>query len=38
MGMMEWRYIGKMQWLLPFVGFDWRYRKMGMDEQEENLF
>jgi FtsP/CotA-like multicopper oxidase with cupredoxin domain len=32
------RYIGKMQWLMPFVGFDWRYRKMGIDEHEENLF
>ena len=32
------RYIGKMQWLMPFIGFDWRYRKMGIDEQEENLF
>jgi FtsP/CotA-like multicopper oxidase with cupredoxin domain len=32
------RYIGKMQWLMPFVGFDWRYRKMGMDEHEQNLF
>ena len=32
------RYIGKMQWLMPFVGFDWRYRKMGIDEQEHNLF
>ncbi|TCC93819.1 copper oxidase [Pedobacter frigiditerrae] len=32
------RYIGKMQWLMPFVGFDWRYRKMGMDEQERNIF
>ncbi len=32
------RYIGKMQWLMPFIGFDWRYRKMGMDEQEKNLF
>lgn len=32
------RYIGKMQWLMPFVGFDWRYRKMGMDEHEKNLF
>jgi hypothetical protein len=21
------RYIGKMQWLMPFIGFDWRYRK-----------
>ncbi|WP_373523988.1 multicopper oxidase domain-containing protein [Aquiflexum sp.] len=32
------RYLGKMQWLMPFVGFDWRYRKMGRDEKEENLF
>jgi len=32
------RYIGKMQWLMPFIGFDWRYRKMGIDEQETNLF
>lgn len=32
------RYIGKMQWLMPFVGFDWRYRKLGMDEKEENIF
>jgi FtsP/CotA-like multicopper oxidase with cupredoxin domain len=32
------RYIGKMQWLMPFIGFDWRYRKQGMDEQETNLF
>ena len=32
------RYIGKMQWLMPFIGFDWRYRKMGMDEMETNLF
>ena len=23
---------------MPFIGFDWRYRKMGMDEQEQNLF
>jgi hypothetical protein len=29
------RYIGKMQWLMPFIGFDWRYRKMGIDEQEK---
>lgn len=20
------RYVGKMQWLMPFIGFDWRYR------------
>lgn len=32
------RYIGKMQWLMPFVGFDWRYRKFGIDEKESNLF
>lgn len=32
------RYIGKMQWLMPFIGFDWRYRKMGIDEEERNLF
>jgi CopA family copper-resistance protein len=32
------RYIGKMQWLMPFIGFDWRYRKMGIDMQERNLF
>ncbi|MCA6439190.1 MULTISPECIES: multicopper oxidase domain-containing protein [unclassified Arcicella] len=32
------RFIGKMQWLMPFVGFDWRYRKMGMDEHEKNIF
>ncbi len=32
------RYVGKMQWLMPFVGFDWRYRKMGIDEQEKNIF
>lgn len=32
------RYIGKMQWFMPFIGFDWRYRKMGIDEHETNLF
>jgi FtsP/CotA-like multicopper oxidase with cupredoxin domain len=32
------RYIGKMQWLMPFVGFDWRYRKMHEGETETNLF
>lgn len=32
------RYIGKIQWFMPFIGFDWRYRKMGMDEQEQNMF
>lgn len=32
------RYLGRMQWLMPFIGFDWRYRRMGMDESEKNLF
>jgi CopA family copper-resistance protein len=32
------RYIGKMQWFMPFIGFDWRYRQLGMDNQEKNLF
>lgn len=32
------RYIGKMKWFMPFIGFDYRYRKMGMDEHETNLF
>ena len=32
------RYIGKNQWFMPFVGFDARYRKLGQNEVEENLF
>jgi FtsP/CotA-like multicopper oxidase with cupredoxin domain len=32
------RYIGKMQWLMPFIGFDFRYRKLHMGEVEKNLF
>ena len=32
------RYIGKMQWLMPFVGFDWRYRVMPDGEVEKNMF
>ncbi len=32
------RYIGKMQWLMPFIGFDWRYREMEDGEMERNLF
>jgi hypothetical protein len=32
------RYIGKMQLLMPFIGFDWRYRKMEMGDREKNLF
>lgn len=31
------RYIGKMQWFMPFVGFDWRYRKQKSDF-EKNIF
>lgn len=30
------RYIGRNQWWMPFVGFDWRYRKQS--EPEKNLF
>jgi hypothetical protein len=32
------RYIGKMQWIMPFIGFDWRYRKLHDGEFEKNLF
>lgn len=32
------RYIGKMQWLFPYVGFDFRYRKMKKGEVESNIF
>ncbi len=32
------RYIGKMQWFMPFVGFDWRYRTMGLMNPEMTLF
>lgn len=32
------RYIGKMQWFMPFIGFDWRYRTEGIDKEEKNLF
>ncbi len=33
------RYIGKMQWLMPFIGFDWRYRDShGSNEMEKNIF
>lgn len=31
------RYIGKMQWLFPFVGFDYHYNPVR-DEKEENMF
>jgi FtsP/CotA-like multicopper oxidase with cupredoxin domain len=32
------RYIGKMQWLMPFIGYDFRYRKKGINYQEKNIF
>jgi len=32
------RYFGKMQWLMPFIGFDWRFRKLLIGESEKNLF
>jgi len=32
------RYLGRMQWSMPFIGFDWRYRRLGIDEHEKNLF
>ncbi len=30
------RYLGKMQWIFPYVGIDWRYRKHA--PSEKNLF
>ncbi len=32
------RYIGKMQWLMPFIGFQYKYRDLGAHGSEENLF
>lgn len=34
------RYIGKMQWFMPFIGFDYRYRnqKGEINFQESNIF
>lgn len=31
------RYLGKMQWLFPYIGFDYHYAKVG-DESDKNLF
>ncbi len=31
------RYIGRMQWLFPFIGFDYHYNSMS-NERENNLF
>lgn len=32
------RYIGKMQWFMPFIGYDWRFRTKGINFQESNIF
>ncbi len=32
------RYVGKMQWFMPFIGFDGRYRINGRDTHAKNLF
>jgi CopA family copper-resistance protein len=32
------RYLDKMQWIMPFVGFDYRYRTRGINFQEKNIF
>jgi len=32
------RYLGRMQWLMPFIGFDARYRKVDINDIEENIF
>ncbi|WP_099372969.1 multicopper oxidase domain-containing protein [Sphingobacterium sp. 1.A.5] len=32
------RYIGKMQWFMPFIGFDYRYRNMEKHGPEKNIF
>lgn len=32
------RYLGKMQWLFPYVGFDWRTRTEEHGMPEDNLF
>ncbi|WP_245792573.1 multicopper oxidase domain-containing protein [Flavobacterium fryxellicola] len=32
------RYIGRNQWFMPFIGFDARYRKLGYNEVEKNVF
>lgn len=32
------RFIGRNQWFMPFIGFDYRYRRMGIDPEKENMF
>jgi Multicopper oxidase len=32
------RYLDKMQWMKAFIGFDWRYRKLDINQIEKNIF
>ena len=32
------RYIGKMQWLMPYIGFNYSYRDEGHGHSESNIF
>jgi hypothetical protein len=32
------RYIGKSQFFMPFIGYDWRYSRIEVDQQGENVF
>jgi hypothetical protein len=32
------RYLGKMQWLFPYIGFDYHYKKVSEIEKEKNMF
>ena len=32
------RFTDRMQWFMPFIGFDWRYRNMETHAAETNLF
>jgi FtsP/CotA-like multicopper oxidase with cupredoxin domain len=32
------RYLGRNQFAFPYIGFDFRYRKMGIDQRTKNMF
>lgn len=32
------RFVDRMQWFMPFIGFDWRYRNMKEHGPETNIF